>query len=118
MGHIHKEGPKTLRSMLVSCANASVRGKGKFQRVYKRLKKRVGHGKAIVAVARRMLMVIFVLLTRGCDYEERDDDLTRSKLRRMDRIASELPDTDLGETMTLISENTRKILIDRTTITN
>ncbi len=118
MGHIHKEGPKTLRSMLVSCANASVRGKGKFQRVYKRLKKRVGHGKAIVAVARRMLMVIFVLLTRGCEYEERDDDLTRSKLRRMDRIARDLPDTDLEDALNGISDNTRKLLTERRTMTN
>jgi transposase len=127
MGHIHKEGPKALRTMLVSCANASVRGPGKFQRMYKRLKKRVGHGKAIVAVARKMLVVIFVLLTRGSEYEEREDDLVRKKVRRMEIMARKLPTTDLEETITTtdleetitgLSENTRKILTDKTTITN
>jgi len=62
-----------------------VRGPGKFQRLYKRLKKRIDHGKTVVAVARRMLAIIFVLLTCDCEYEEKDDGNVRRKLRRMDR---------------------------------
>lgn len=109
-GHIHKEGPKRLRSTLIQCASASVKGPGKFQKFYKRLKKRKGHGKAIVATARKMLATIFVLLTRGCDYVEIDDNCTRRKLRKMDRIAKEISNIDVGDTLSKLSENAKEVL--------
>ena len=118
MGHIHKQGPKALRTMLISCANASVRGSGKFQRMYRRIKKRKDHGKAIVAVARKMLSVIFVLLTRGCEYEDREDDKVRYKTRRMERIARGVPDVDIENAVAKLSERTKKVLRGDSEITN
>lgn len=110
-GRIHKEGPKRLRSTMISCANASIKGPGKFQRMYKRLKKRdKSHGKAIVAVARKMLEVVFVLLTRECDYEDSDEVTTARKVRKMERISSEMRDVDVAATIDGLSEKAREIL--------
>lgn len=117
-GHIHKEGPKRLRSMMIQCANASVKGSGRFQKFYKRLKKRKGHGKAIVATARKMLEIVFVLLTRGCEYVETDEMLARKKIRRMDRIAREISDVDIETTISKLSDNAKEVLMGERSITN
>ena len=117
-GHIHKQGPKALRWIMVQCANSSVKGPGKFQSIYKRLKKRIGHQKAITAVARRMLAVIFVLLTRGCEYEERDDRNVHVKMRKMERIAKALPGVDMDKTFVGLPENARQLLRGERSITN
>ena len=117
-GHIHKEGPKRLRSMLIQCSTASVRGSGRFQKFYKRLKKRKGHSKAIVATARKMLATVFVLLTRGCEYVEVDERNTRKKLMRMDRIAKEISDIDIEASLSNLSENAKEVLRGDNNITN
>ena len=109
-GHIHKQGPKALRTMMVRCATASVRGPGKFQRFYNRKRKQIGHGKAIVAVARKMLAIIFTLLTRGCEYEERDDRNVSKKMRIMEKKAKALPDIEMDRTFAGLSENARQVL--------
>ena len=74
--------------MLIQCATASVKGSGRFQKFYRRLKKRKGHSKAIVATAHKMLAIVFVLLTRGCDRVEVDEKNTRKKLMWMAREIS------------------------------
>jgi transposase len=117
-GHIHKQGPKALRWILVQCANASVKGAGKFQRIYRRLEKRIGHQKAITAVARRMLAIIFILLTRGCEYEERDERNVWKKMRRMEKIARALPRVDMDKTFAGLSENAREVLRGEKSLTN
>ena len=109
-GHIHKEGRKRLRSMIIQCANSSVRGSGRFQKFYKWLKKRKGHSKAIVATAHKMLAIVFVLLTRGCEYVEVDEKNTRKKLRRMARMAKEISDIDVEATLSKLSENKNEVL--------
>jgi len=109
-GRIHKEGPKLLRATMIQCANAAIRGPGRFQRFYKRLKKRKDRGKAIVAVARKMLATVFVLLTRGCDYVEIDEKNARRKLQRMDRIAKEIPDIDVEDSLENLSARSKEVL--------
>jgi len=66
-GHITKYGSKWLRRVLVQCALAAVkcRGDSKFKGFYLRVKVRRGHGVAIVALARKMLGVLYYLLVRG-----------------------------------------------------
>ena len=117
-GRIHKEGPKRLRSTLIQCATASVRGSGRFQKFYKRLKKRRGHSKAIIATARKMLATVFVLLTRGCEYVEVDERNTRKKFMRMDRIAREISDVDIDASLSKLSENAKEVLMGDRSITN
>jgi transposase len=97
MGQIHKQGPKALRWILTTCAHAAVKSPGKFQRLFRRWEKRLGKGKAIVAVAHKMIEVIFALLSRGESYSEERAESTRRKLSRMKGLARPLPRPDLSK---------------------
>jgi transposase len=94
MGPIHKQGPKALRWILTTCAHAAVKSPGKFQRLFRRWEKRLGKGKAIVAVAHRMIEVIFALLSRGESYSEERTEKTHAKIVRMKNRARALPVRD------------------------
>ena len=82
-GHISKDGPNILRWVLTIAAHGAIKKPGKLRRFYLRLSKRVGKSKAIVATARKLLTIIYHMLTNHQEYEERDDDLTQRKIRRM-----------------------------------
>jgi tRNA C32,U32 (ribose-2'-O)-methylase TrmJ len=78
-----------LRWILISDATVAVKYPGKMRRYYVRLKKRMGHGRAIVAAAHKLVKIIFHMLKENRHYEERDDDLLYRKLRRMREKAGE-----------------------------
>jgi transposase len=65
---IGKEGSRLLRWVLVEAAWRLVSGSRHWQTVFENLKKRRGKKKAIVAVARRLLGVMFSLLRSGQRY--------------------------------------------------
>ena len=48
---------------------------------------RRGHGKAIVATARKLSILFWHMLTRGEDYAHQQPSLTRKKLRRLELTA-------------------------------
>ncbi len=95
MGHIRKQGPKALRWILTSCAHSAVKAPGKFPRLFRKWEKRLGQGKAIVAVAHKMLEVIFAMLARNENYSEERPERTHTKLTRMRSKARELPTRDV-----------------------
>jgi len=66
-GHITKHGSKWLRRVLVQCALAAIkcRSDSRFKQFYLRVKARRGHGVAIVALAKKMLGVMYHLLVRA-----------------------------------------------------
>lgn len=66
-GGITKSGRKDLRHMLVEAARIAVRQPGHWQRLYQRLARRIGDHKAITAVARKLLVAVWHLLTHGGD---------------------------------------------------
>jgi transposase len=66
-----------LKPLLVQCALAATKSKKEpyFSYKYQNIKKRRGHKKAIIAIARMMLVCIYHMITNGehfnpCDYEE------------------------------------------------
>lgn len=66
-----------LKPLIVQCALAAIMSKKEpyFSIKYEKLKKRRGHKKAIIAIARMMLVCIYHMLSNGesfnpCDYEE------------------------------------------------
>lgn len=65
---ITKEGSPLLRWALVEASWRVVRQSMAWQRIYERIKKRAGGKKAIVAVARRLLCVIYAMLRDGTNY--------------------------------------------------
>lgn len=62
LGRISKQGNKNLRWMLIQCANVAVRFDPRLKSYYLKKKLGKGHNKAIVAVARKMLINIYVML--------------------------------------------------------
>lgn len=88
-GRITHEGPAILRWLLVCNAHAAIKVReSKLRRFYLRLEKRIGKNKAIVAVARKLLVIIYAMLTTGRPYEERRDDLLYRKLAKLQKNAA------------------------------
>lgn len=61
-GRITKRGNKLIRKLLVQCAQASIRGNPTLKEFYTILKKRNPAGKAIIAVARKLVYQIYYTL--------------------------------------------------------
>jgi transposase len=65
---ITKAGSPLLRWALVEAAWRAVRQGAAWRRVYEAIRKRAGVKKAIVAVARRLLCVLYAMLRDGTNY--------------------------------------------------
>ena len=66
---ITKEGSPLLRWALVEASWRVVAQSAAWERIYERIKKRAGGKKAIVAVARRLLGVMYAMLRDGTNYD-------------------------------------------------
>jgi transposase len=66
---ITKEGPPLLRWALVEASWRVIRQSAAWERIYRGIKKRSGGKKAIVAVARRLLCVMYAMLRDGKNYD-------------------------------------------------
>lgn len=66
---ITKEGSPLLRWALVEASWRLVQHSAAWRRIYEGIKKRAGGKKAIVAVARRLLCVIYAMLRDGTNYD-------------------------------------------------
>ena len=66
---ITKAGSPLLRWALVEAAWRVVRHTAAWRRIYVQIKKRSGGKKAIVAVARRLLCVLYAMLRDGKNYD-------------------------------------------------
>jgi hypothetical protein len=60
---------------------------GPLRAYYQRIRARRGHGKAIVAAARKLVVLFWCMLTRGQDYAHQQPSLTAQKLRRLEITA-------------------------------
>jgi len=86
-GRISKRGSPSARWALVEAAWTAVLQPGPMHAFYERIKARRGHGKAIVATARKLAILFWCMLTRGEDYAHQQPSLTRKKLRRLEITA-------------------------------
>ena len=84
-GRITKRGSASARS--VEAAWSTVLQPGPLHAFYARTKARRGHGKAIVATARKLAVLFWCMLTRGQDYAHQQPSLTRKTLRRLEITA-------------------------------
>ena len=69
-GHITKQGNTLLRSLLIQCAWSAVKYSPRFRRKYNKLRKKIGNQKAIVAVARTIVVDMYFMLVRNEQYKE------------------------------------------------
>ena len=80
-----------LKPLLVQCALAAIKSKGSYYQIkYNNIKKRRGHKKAIIAIARKMLVAIYHMILTGevfnpCDY----DEITNPKSSKNKNISKE-----------------------------
>ena len=86
-GHITKEGNALLRWILIQAVHQAVRYPGELRKFYLRLKKQKGTKIAVVATARKLLRVIYCMLTRKENYRYERKALTESKLKRLEKTA-------------------------------
>src|SRR3954471_4752798 len=86
-GRISKRGSGSVRWALVETATSVVRQPGPLRAFYQRIRARRGHGKAIVAAARKLASLFWCLLSRGEDYAHQQPSLTAKKLRRLELTA-------------------------------
>jgi transposase len=90
------KGNRWLRQALVEAAQAAARSKGTYLGAYyQRLRKRMGHKKAIVALAHRILVIIYHLLNEQQSYrelgpghaqEQADEASKRWAIRRLEQL--------------------------------
>jgi transposase len=86
-GRISKRGSPSARWALVEAAWTAVNQPGPLHAFYERTRGRRGHGKAIVATARKLAVLFWCMLTRGEDYAHQQPSLTKKKLRRLEITA-------------------------------
>lgn len=66
-----KQGNELLKWILVQCAHAAIKSRNKYKRFYlKKIRGKKSKQKAIIAVARKMVEVIYCMLTRGEAYRK------------------------------------------------
>lgn len=87
MGQITKQGSATLRWALVQAATSVIKFPGKLRSFYHRVERTRGAKRAKVAVARKIVTILWTMLARGEDYAEKEDALTSKKLGRMRGLA-------------------------------
>jgi transposase len=83
-GGISKRGRSHARAMLVEAAWAASKAPGPLRAFFLRIRARRGHQIAAVAVARKLAVLCWHMLTKGADYQWARPALVASKLRTME----------------------------------
>jgi len=86
-GHISHAGQGHVRGLLVEAALGAVKVPGPLHAFYARVAERRGPGIAIVAVARKLAVLAWHLLSRDVDYRWAPTRLTAEKIRRVELAA-------------------------------
>jgi transposase len=87
-GHITKQGSRTLRWILIQATHNACRNDERLRSLFERVARRRGENKATVAVAREMLVIAYHMLTRKEPYRGVDQELYRSKLKKLERLGN------------------------------
>jgi transposase len=83
-GKITKQGRKRLRTTMIRAVLTMVnRTKTPLMEFYAEKKREKGAGKAICATARKLLVIVFVMLKKGLDYWYVEDRLYNQKLKAL-----------------------------------
>ena len=69
-GHITKAGTPYIRWILTECAQIAIRHSPGLRRIFNKIKSKRGGKIAVIAVARRMLEIVFNVLTKEEEFDE------------------------------------------------
>jgi transposase len=81
-GRMTKAGRRDIRAAMIEAAHTASRTHPHWKAELARLEPRLGHNKAIVAIARKLLVAVWHVLTQGCADRFADPDLVARKLLR------------------------------------
>lgn len=84
-GKITKQGSRMLRWIIVEAAWVAVNHDEKLKAFHDRVASRRGDQKAIIAVANKMLKIIWVMLTRKEPYQGKNESRYNKKLNRLEK---------------------------------
>jgi len=90
-GHISRRGRSHARSVCIEVAHVLARVPGPFHAFFQRLRRRKPYNVALTAVARKLVVLVWHMLTHEEDYRFAPPARTRDKINRMRRLAS-VPD--------------------------
>ena len=83
-GRISKRGSGSVRWALVEATQSVIAQPGPMRAFYQRLRARRGHNVAVVAVARKLAVLFWCMLTREQQYAHQQPSLTAKKMRRLE----------------------------------
>jgi transposase len=119
-GSITKQGRHELRTALVEAAWNAVEREGHWKDLFERLKSRLGSGKAIIVIARKLLVVVWNVLTKKEADHQADEERVARKilnwaykikrsgrggLRGRDFLKQELQRLKIGSDLSTITYN-------------
>jgi hypothetical protein len=81
-----EEGNSRIRWILVEAAQHASRHDARLSQFYLRVMKRRGHNRAIVAVARKLLVTIYRVLNHHREFRGLRPELYTNKIGRLERI--------------------------------
>ena len=79
-GRITKAGRRDIRAAMVETAHTAVRSHPHWQAELERLEPRLGKNKAMVAIARKLLVAVWHILSKGCADRFADPERVARKL--------------------------------------
>ena len=88
-GHISRAGQGHVRGLLIEAAHAAIRTPGPLRGFHARVEHRRGAGVAIVAVARKLAVIAWHLLSKDEDYAWSPTLRSAEKVRAMERLAGD-----------------------------
>lgn len=101
-GRITKRGSKVARWILIQVAQAAARKNGsKLKEFFERKKKTIGHSKAIVALARKIVTILWHLITNDEMYED-ELGYKKGEVKKRKIVESEVISVD--KRISIISE--------------
>ncbi|MHC4493103.1 MAG: IS110 family RNA-guided transposase [Planctomycetota bacterium] len=84
-GHITKAGSRNARWLAIEAAHTIARSSSPLAATYHRVRRRKGHQVAVTALARKLVVVVWHILTTQQPYRYATPVRTREKLRRLQR---------------------------------
>jgi len=106
-GPITKQGSKYLRWALIEAAHSAVKRPGKLNDYFNSLLPRKGYKKAIVAVARKILRIVWHLLVNDEMYV---DDIPRVKKIQVPRLPEKIERIGIAKILQLLSRGAELIV--------
>ena len=108
-GSITKQGSRHIRWILVELAHVAIRSKGQIKSFFERLMPKKGYKKSIVAVARKMLRVVWHLLVNDELFE---NEVPRSKQVKLPKLPKNIQSMGFDKFIELLSRSSEIILKD------